>query len=179
MLKFLAMAVLGLVIYRYVDDYPGIGRPQCAEHAMRCMAELVQAIFGNSAAADKKVGFGAALVCLGVLITPSVSGYTCELAQDNAEKCILVMAKTLRDKELCPGTARKLAGRLSWATQIIFRKLGRAMLRPLFTRAHSSLVSLDEGLTQALCWRLMVLMAGVAEHRHLGVTHGQTCPLIC
>jgi hypothetical protein len=163
MLKFLAVTLFGLVSFRYVDDYMGIDRPQCAEHGMRCMAELVRAVLGYSAVADRKLGFGASLVCLGVQIMPKANGYTCELAKEKAEKCVQVIEKALADKELYPGTARKLAGRLSWATQFLFRRLGRAMLRPLFTRAHSSLCALSSDLSCALEWWLVVLKAGVTE----------------
>ena len=60
-------------------------RPECAEHAMQCMARLVRAIFGFSAVAARKLDFGPSLVALGILITPSVAGYSCSLAKDKAQ----------------------------------------------------------------------------------------------
>ena len=138
-------------------------RPKCAEHAMMCLARLVRAIFGDSAVAKHKLGFGASIVALGVLITPKEDSFRCELAPEKAAKCIEAMTTALRDEKLFPGTARKLAGRLSWASQFMFRRLGRAMLRPFFQRAHSSECLIDEALRIALDWWLMVLRKGVAE----------------
>ena len=156
-------------------------RPKCAEHAMWCMVRLIRAMFGCSAVADRKVDHGASLVCLGVLISPAEQGFRCELAKAKAEKCVTVISAALQQGILHPGTARKLsgmrmshfslatahgisrAGRLCWAAQFLFRRLGRAMLRPLFTRAHSAECELDDALRTALRWWLMVLRAGTAE----------------
>ena len=127
------------------------------------MARLVRALLGDSAVACHKVAFGATLVCLGILITPRMHSFRCELETGKAAKCSSVIEVALRDGILYPGTARKLAGRLGWASQFLFRKLGRAMLRPLFQRAHSSECLLDDALKTALAWWLKVLSMGVAE----------------
>ena len=60
--------------------------------------------------------------------------------------------------------AGKLAGRLSWATQFLFRKLGRAMLRPIFDRAYSPATAVGEELRVALCWWLKILEQPIAEN---------------
>ena len=138
-------------------------RPKCAQHAMTCLARLVRAIFGSSAVSAHKLGFGANIVALGILITPKEDGFRCELAREKAAKCIDAMSTALKDEQLFPGTARKLAGRLSWASQFMFRRLGRAMLRPFFQRSHSSECLIDGALRVALEWWLMVLRKGVAE----------------
>ena len=138
-------------------------RPDCAEHAMMCLARLVRAIFGDGAVAKHKLDFGQSLVALGVLITPKEYSFRCELAPAKAAKCVDTIVKALTSCEMYPGTARKLSGRLSWASQFMFRRLGRAMLRPLFQRAHSSECMLDEPLRVALGWWLEVLKKGVAE----------------
>ncbi len=59
------------------------------------------------------------------------------LSLEKAAKCLADIDKALYDRELHPGTAQKLAGRLGWASQHLFRRVGRAMLVPLFQRAHS------------------------------------------
>ena len=130
---------------------------------MMCLARLVRAIFGDGAVAKHKLDFGQSLVALGVLITPKEYSFRCELAPAKAAKCVDTIVKALTSCEMYPGTARKLSGRLSWASQFMFRRLGRAMLRPLFQRAHSSECMLDEPLRVALGWWLEVLKKGVAE----------------
>ena len=183
---FLARTILALSVFCYVDDYIGVdrlclfllstkpavlsrmlvcARPECVEHAMQCMARLVRAIFGFSAVAARKLDFGPSLVALGILITPSAEGYSCSLAKEKAQKCIQTIADALAANELQPGAARKLAGRLSWASQFIFRRLGRAMLRPIFGKGHSAAFEIDGALREALLWWLMVLQGGITETR--------------
>ena len=162
---FLARTILALSVFCYVDDYIGVDRPECVEHAMQCMARLVRAIFGFSAVAARKLDFGPSLVALGILITPSAEGYSCSVAKEKAQKYIQTIADALAANELHPGAARKLAGRLSWASQFIFRRLGRAMLRPIFGRGHSAELEIDGALREALLWWLMVLQDGITETR--------------
>ena len=142
-----------------------VRRPECAEHAMLCMARLVRVIFGKSAVAERILDFGLTLVALGMRITPCASGYSCELEEEKAAKCIATITEALNTGELNPGVARKLAGRLSWASQFVFRRLGRAMLRPIFGRGHSSECILDGALRQALMWWLMILREGITVLR--------------
>ena len=181
---FLGRSILGVVVFCYVEDYIGVDRccacllvgcsmhgvilvlrPECAEHAMQCMARLVRVILGKSAVAARKLEFGPTLVALGIRITPCASGYRCELDKEKAAKCIATIMEALATGELYPGVARKLAGRLSWASQFVFRRLGRAMLRPIFGRGHSSECLIDGALRQALMWWLMILREGIAEVR--------------
>ena len=98
-----------------------------------------------------------------MLITPKEHSFRCELAPAKAAKCVETIVKALASCEMCPGIARKLSGRLSWASQFMFRRLGRAMLRPLFQRAHSSECRIEEPLRVALSWWLDVLQKGVLE----------------
>lgn len=122
---------------RYVDDMFSADRPECVEHALDCMKRLVRALLGHDAVAESKAEHGGTLEVLGIEITPSSDGFTCRLSKKKAEKCTGVIDEALKESTLHPGVAQKLAGRLSWATQLLFRRLGRAMLRPLFKRAHS------------------------------------------
>ena len=103
---------------------------------MNCMARLVRALLGPDAVAERKMEFGSKLVILGIEVSPSLEGFTCRLDTEKAKKCIRTIEQALDCKELHPGCAQKLAGRLSWASLFLFRRLGRAMLRPLFQRAH-------------------------------------------
>ena len=80
--------------------------------------------------------YGRKLVILGILVAPGADGFECRLDADKARKCLRAIEQPLENKVLHPGCAQKLAGRLSWASLFLFRRLGRAMLRPLFKRAH-------------------------------------------
>ena len=50
-------------------------------------------------------------------------------------KWVARIEDVLRKKVLHSGWAGKLAGQLAWASQVLFRRLGRAMLRPLLRAA--------------------------------------------
>ena len=47
------------------------------------------------------------------------------------------MREALTEGVLHSGAAKKLAGRLNWAVQYLFHRLGRAMIRPIYDQAHS------------------------------------------
>ena len=47
------------------------------------------------------------------------------------------MREALTEGVLHSGAAKKLAGRLNWAVQYLFHRLGRAMIRPICDPAHS------------------------------------------
>ena len=101
---------LGCLGILFVDDYVGVDRPECAEHAMHCMARLVRVIFGRTAVAARKLEFCPSLVALGIRITPSAQGYCCALAEEKAAKCIETIEEAFKVGELHPGVAQKRAG---------------------------------------------------------------------
>jgi len=140
-----------------------LGRPSTAEHAMQCMARLVRVLLGSEAIADRKLEWGATLVVLGVQISPLESGFRLLPARAKANKCIQAIASAIRTGYMMPGTAEKLAGRLSWATQFIFHRLGRAMLRPIFDQKRIRNGKVGDALKLALRWWLFVLELELCE----------------
>ena len=50
--------------------------------------------------------------------------------------CASACTQARRTGTLMPGCAEKLAGRLSWAAQFMFFRVGRAMLRPIFDQRN-------------------------------------------
>ncbi len=71
----------------------------------------------------------------------------------------------LSQGRLSPGDASKLAHRLSWGGTHLFKRLGRAMLRPLFDQCSRRDGSLCSELRRALLWWRTVLRTGIAERR--------------
>ena len=180
------------------------GRAQTMEHAMQCVARLIRALLGKDSVADKKLECGETLKVLGIQLSMDRSGscdwgcigrhaggagrrgYCCRPAKDKAQKCQDVMRKALLKGELDAGAAQKLAGRLCWASQFMFRRLGRAMLRPIFHHghgrcdlsvgrvimggplccgklAHERGGSIDEHLRSALEWWIHILDMDIVE----------------
>ena len=107
-------------------------RPESVEHAMLCFARLVRALLGNGAVADGKLDSGKSLEILGVVLSCSPAGYIAQPSLKNRTKCLHVIEAALRDRHLSCGAAQKLAGRLNWAGQYLFHRMGRAMLRPIY-----------------------------------------------
>lgn len=154
------------------------------EHAMHCFARLVRALLGSKALAEKKLECGASLVVLGVCMSMTDLGFSVRPAKDKANKCIATINEALKTGVLMPGCAEKLAGRLSWAAQFLFYRVGRAMLRPIFDQRKVgnglsfSLITCDMlccamwciragrvGVTleTAMLWWLHVLVSDVCE----------------
>ena len=111
-------------------------RPGTSAHALQCMERLVKAVLGDDAVAPGKVECGQQLEILGIVVAPTAEGFTCSLSAAKAKKSLDAIADALESGSMYSGCAQKLAGRLSWASQFVFKRLGRAMLRPLFAHAH-------------------------------------------
>ena len=64
---------------------------------------------------------------------------------------------------MTPEVARKLAGRLNFITQATFGALGKAALKPVYSRAHDAAASTSTGLSAGLRAALMALEALLAD----------------
>ena len=69
----------------------------------------------------------------------------------------------LLKKHMPAGVASKLAGKLGWTTQLLFRRIGRALLTPLYRQSHSRTGNVSDELKLALRWWLEVLKEGICE----------------
>ena len=145
---------------------------------------LVKAVLGVSSVAAEKLEEGPSMVILGVESTVSDSGLHCIPDKQKRKKWIARIKKALASKKLTAGEASKLSGALQWATQNQFRRLGRAMLRPIYRHSRCSPGAtyacfcsfgarqirtrsgqIDRELELALRWWLQVLELEIAEER--------------
>ena len=161
----IARKVLKLGVFRYVDDFFGCERPETLEHGLQCFCRLVRLLFGQSALADRKLDFGASLVVLGVEIKFSREGYECRPSVDKVRKWLSCILEAIRTGILTPGDASKLAGRLQWACQHMFHRIGRAMLRPLYNQIRGRSGKVYPELMSVLSWWVDILRGGIAELR--------------
>ena len=120
------------------------------ENALWCVAQVIDILLGKGAAAPSKLECGPSLVILGVSITMSSDGFTfCPAASKvlllhclqsgrlhitngiaaQVTKWLKLLRTAIHAKQLLPGTASKLAGKLSWGASQLFHRVGRAMLR--------------------------------------------------
>ena len=132
LLKYLGMKLLQLPLGRYVDDFWSGDRAECAKVAMDCFARMVRALLGETAVAVEKLEVGPSLVILGAECTVTSRGLTCIPDHKKRKKWESRISEALNSSKMTSGEASKLSGALQWATQHQFKKLGRAMIRPIY-----------------------------------------------
>ena len=157
-------------------------RPELREHSLECFARLVRLLLGPDAIAETKLEHGVSLVVLGVKIKLSKKGLKCRPAGSKTTGWLQTIDAALESGKLCAGSASKLAGaancdhflcairlsyvyagQLSWGCSCTFRRLGRAMLRPIFDQKSKRNGLIDPELRRALQWWDQILRMKVAE----------------
>ena len=68
-----------------------------------------------------------------------LAGASFKPSRDKRQKWIQTITAALERGRLTDGEASKLSGALQWSTQHSFRRLGRAMLRPLIRWASGNI----------------------------------------
>ena len=119
--------------------------------------------------AAKKPGFGNPLDVLGVSVRFHDACMSFLPRKDKLAKWLALIEEALRNQTLSSGDASKMAGRLNWACQSVFRRLGRAMLQPLYAQARNPLKGgrIGSWLRLALTWWCHVLRCHLCEHFQL------------
>ena len=82
-------------------------------------------LLGPTAVADKKVEWAKSpepLVILGVEVLITSTGIKCTPSQQHIDKWLGTIGTALAEEKMCPGTASKLAGALSWGAQNMFAR---------------------------------------------------------
>lgn len=145
------------------------------------LPRLVRALLGDGAISDKKLAFGSPLTVLGIDIALHAGGIDLSPEASKRVKWSRQIKNALDNLSLTPGEASKLAGRLSWASQACFKRLGRALLYPLYRQQrarHSSFAS-DSDLALALRWWLEVLVLDWSVSRRWQPENSPSAHLFC
>ena len=174
--------VLKLPLARYVDDFFSVDREKSVGEASDVLRRLIDCLLGPGAAAPDKLMHSNPLTILGVQVSIDQLGVTSRPDAEKAFKWSCRIQGFLETGVLHSGDASKLAGALQWAGQQLFRRLGRAMLRPIFRYALRRVCSacigecvllwprqikatrnaiIDDELRMALHWWLAVLQLGL------------------
>ena len=183
---------------RYVDDFFGPLQEGCLEHGVQHFVELVRLLLGKKAIANRKVEWSrnhSPLVILGVEVLITDEGFRCSPSPKHTAKWLAVIADSMANDRMCPGTASKLAGALSWGAQNMFFRqalaftmfmfalvcvccvrFGRAMLRPLFTQQYGRSSTINEPLRLALAWWQEVLQLQIADTKEWYAQQQQVQP---
>ena len=177
----IARRVLHLPILRYVDDFFAIEAPELIQHSMECFARLVRCLLGPTAVAANKLLCGMPLDILGLTVSVDAVEMKCWPMPDKVQKWFSRIATALSSHQLSPSVAGKLAGALSWASQHMFFRLGKAMLQPLYKRQHSKSrsSSFSEGSPLDLClkWWSEVLSMQLLQAKPFTVSQAPTVHL--
>ncbi len=113
-------------------------------------------------------------------VKSSKRGYKCKPTRRKIKEWRKMIEMALHEDRLAPGMASKLAGKLAWGASNLFRcvlsvvrcgvswhcsghpfarKLGRAMLRPIFDQKSRRDGKMSPELRRALVWWLQILRA--------------------
>ena len=173
----IARRILHMPLSRYVDDYFGPERPENMEQCSQLFARLVRMFLGESAIAIDKLKSDLSLVVLGILVQPSTAGVTFCLCEKKTEKWLACLEEAIVTGRLNSGRAQKLAGKLMWATQHLFYRVGRAMIKPIFAQKTCTSGIVGPRLLRALMWWRSILRQGVSEDRPWSVYEKTPCRL--
>ena len=104
-------------------------------------------------------------------------GVTFTLDKDKRSKWLQQIDCAISDEYLDGGSAQKLSGRLSWATQLLFHRVGRAMIKPIFAQQTTHNGHVGPRLLSALKWWWEVLAFDVCESREWSRPRDPPCHL--
>ena len=125
--------LLKIPVGKYVDDFHGAERPECIEHCKCCVERVIKAILGPTSVSPAKTDWGLPMDdLLGATIDADHYGVTFWPNEKKVVKWAKQLKEILEAKRLTPGAAKKIAGKLSWSAQIVFCRLGRALIRALY-----------------------------------------------
>ena len=144
---------------------------------MWSFARLTRALLGFSAISLKKLEVGPDLVVLGIAVHPTVTGTKFTVDPAKAMKWLATIEEAIATRRLHAGDAIKLAGRLMWATQRLFNRLGRAMIKAIYAQCHSRTGDVGEYLLECLCWWRDVLRHEISETRLWDEAKTRVCHL--
>ena len=135
------------------------------EIACVSIARLTRCLLGADSVADRKLECGNPLTILGIAV--ALRGHGVMLTADTVkiEKWSGQIRQCLASGKLTAGEASKMAGRLTWASQCTFRRVGRAFLYPIYRQQRSRKSGIGRELELALRWWLEALSLRLCELR--------------
>jgi hypothetical protein len=175
---------LRMGVSRYVDVIFTFEQEAVAAHALECMTRVVRAILGQDSLSEDKLAVSRKEVVLGVEAELTDDEVTYRIPTVKRTKWGADIAEALRCKKLRPDRAGVLGGRLGFACQSIFSKLGRAMVRPVYDRQHlkdkrASEIGNGSALQVALSWWKTLLDEDIVQSWPLSGTPRDSVTILC
>jgi hypothetical protein len=135
-----------------VDDFYGVEREEQLERALGCVANIFTAILGEGSLSAKKLQYGNPLTILGFDVSLAHNYILFQLNELKRQAWLEQVRGFRRTATMSQDDAAQLSGRLSFASEFLFRRLGRAMLRPIFAQKSSRDGLVHGNLDAALAW---------------------------
>ena len=161
-LQALKRVLLWIVSGHFVDDFNGVDIEDLADGAFHGMAQFFE-LLGLQTKPSKAQAPAPAHVVQGVLVAVGEEGVVLKPTPERIKKVTATIDEALRTDEMTPEVAGKLAGRLNFITQATFGALGKAALKPVYSRAHDAAASASSGLSAGLRAALRALKALLAD----------------
>ena len=133
-------------------DFFGCESLETLKLALQCFAHLVRLLLGASALAGQKLAAGSTLEALGIEMHVSWENYFRRPSSSKKQKWLWLIRKALVSGILSGCEASKLAGKLQWAGQHMFNRVGRAMSRALYKQIRNTPGRCRPDLVVALRW---------------------------
>ena len=110
-----------------------------------------------------QVEYGDDRIILGIRVRVKTNHIKFNVCPKKSEKWSAQIKEALKADHMDAGQASKTAGRFNFATQRLFRKFGRAMIRPVYAQTSSKTGRIGKRLRVALIWWLQVLELNTTE----------------
>eukprot|EP00438_Fugacium_kawagutii_P019768 Skav203658 [mRNA] locus=scaffold2755:65268:66686:- [translate_table: standard] len=148
----------------YVDDFGGIEDDSTCESSFLSFNDLFSHL-GFRMKPRKAQPPRVRQKILGVYIEVDENMVTVSPCPERLRKLVDTISRALREDVLTPDVAHRLAGKLTFVTATSFGNHGRALLRPLYGRAHEQFTSASQvhHLNTALRASLQALLRVLAS----------------
>lgn len=161
----LSRKILLNMVHHYVDDFGAIEDRMTASSSFTSF-EQGMATLGFRMKQKKAQPPEARQKLLGVYLDIQDDVVMVVPCPERVKKMVATLQRALDTDHLDPDTARRVTGKLNFIASTLFNNLGKALLRPLYGRAHethtkeSNLHHLNSGLRTAI-HTLMSLLANI------------------
>jgi len=142
------------------------------------MIRLVRIILGPDAV-QSKFECGISLVILGIQHVILHAGIQCKPSAAKVARWLRIIREALASGVLSPGLAQKLAGKLNWATSKMFRRFGRALLRPIYDQCSRCDDKMGMPLRRALSWWETALENEISETKEWNLRADEPIHIFC
>ena len=179
LMQYLARKILWVPIHHYVDDFAAAEDEYLANSGFTSFADVFNGL-GLKVKETKAQAPSAHQKLLGVLFDIQDAHVLLRPCPDRVTRLSKVIQDILRSNILTAEAAQKLCGKLNFLQTTCFGQVGRALLLPLYGRAHSQDIHGTQLLNNPLVASLKTLlhMLPKMQPRRLPITTDHPCTSI-